>query len=308
MEAEMKRVEFRAMGCAMAAMVASADAGATSALRALPAQVEAWEQCLSRFRWDSELSRLNREAGRWTPVSTTLWAVLMHALWGARESNGIFTPTVLAALEAAGYDRSFERLGEAPIATHDVSIKHSWRDIEMDASRRSVRAPAGLHLDLGGVAKGWAAQEAARALSPFGPACVDAGGDIVVRGGPLPVGIADPSAPDQALAVVAVVDGAVATSGRDYRRWQAAGGGLQHHIIDPRTLKPAITDVVCASVIAPDAVSAEVGAKVALILGSERGLNWIEWRGWAALLVLQDGTARQSSRFGQHELREVMTR
>lgn len=303
----MQKIEFRAMGCAMMATVDAASPEATATLNALPAQFEAWEQCLSRFRDDSELSRLNHSNGQWTPVSSTLWTVLMHSIWGARESNGLVTPTLLAALEAAGYDRSFDALQTDTQPKHLLNVKHSWRDIEMDASRCAVRLPFGMRIDFGGVAKGWAAQEAARMLSKHGAAVVDAGGDIAVLGGPLPIGIADPFSPENAIAVVAVANAAVATSGRDYRRWQV-NGAWQHHIIDPRTLAPAQTDVLTASAIAPDAVSAEVAAKTMLILGSERGLGWIEWRGWSALLVLEDGTQIRSSRFAQHEYQQEVTR
>ena len=232
---DMQKIEFRAMGCAMMAMVDSSSPEATATLNALPAQFEAWEQCLSRFRDDSELTRLNRSHGQWTPVSGTLWAVLMHSIWGARESNGLVTPTLLAALEAAGYDRSFDALQADMQPKHLLNVKHSWRDIEVDAARCAVRLPFGMRIDLGGVAKGWAAQEAARMLSKHGAALVDAGGDIAVLGGPLPIGIADPFKPDDAIAVVVVANAAVATSGRDYRRWQM-NGTWQHHIIDPRTL------------------------------------------------------------------------
>jgi thiamine biosynthesis lipoprotein len=304
---DMQKIEFQAMGCHMMAMVDSASSDAIAILKSLPAQFEAWEQCLSRFRNDSELSRLNRSHGQWTPVSSTLWTVLMHTLWGARESNGIVTPTLLAPLESAGYDRSFNAMKADAQPKHLLTTKHSWRDIEMDANGCAVRLPFGMKVDLGGVAKGWAAQEAARTLGAFGAALVDAGGDIAVRGGPLPIGISNPFVPEEPLAVVAVANAAVATSGRDYRRWQM-NGTWQHHIIDPRTLAPAQTDVLTASAIAPDAVSAEVAAKAMLILGSEAGMNWIEWRGWPALLVLEDGTVVRSSRFAQHESQEEMTR
>jgi thiamine biosynthesis lipoprotein len=290
------------MGCGMMAMVDSTAPEALAALHALPAQFEAWEQCLSRFRESSELSRLNQSHGQWTPVSSTLWTVLMHALWGARESNGIVTPALLAALEAAGYDRSFDAMKADAQPRHLLNVKHNWRDIEMDVARCAVRLPYGMKIDLGGVAKGWAAQEAVRRLGVFGAALVDAGGDIAVRGGPLPIGISNPFQPETPLTVVAVSNAAVATSGRDYRRWQI-NGAWHHHIIDPRTLTPAQTDVLTVSVHAPDAVSAEVAAKTMLILGSEAGMNWIEWRSWPALLVLEDGTVMRSSAFAQHEWR-----
>jgi thiamine biosynthesis lipoprotein len=126
-----------------------------------------------------------------------------------------------------------------------------------------------MRLDLGGVAKGWAADQAAQRLASTGPVLVDAGGDISISG-PMadglgwPIAVANPFAPDDSLGLVRIVQGAVATSGRDYRHWQR-GGIEQHHIIDPRSGRPAETDVLSATVIAPDGPSAEMAAKVALL-------------------------------------------
>ena len=90
--------------------------------------------------------------------------------------------------------------------------------------------------------------------------------------------------------------GAVATSGRDYRRWQV-GGVWQHHILDPRTGRPAETDILSATVVAPDAYRAEVGAKTAFILGSSEGMKSIEdHHQFAALLVLEDGQVLYSNK------------
>jgi thiamine biosynthesis lipoprotein len=159
-----------------------------------------------------------------------------------------------------------------------------------------------VRLDLGGTAKGWAAAAAVRRLRSAGPALVDAGGDIVVSGpmadgGPWPIAIASPFGEgDAPLGVLRLSAGAVATSGRDYRRWRQ-GGEERHHLIDPRTGRPAETDVLAATVVAGDAVSAEAAAKTALILGSRAGMAWIEARpGLAALLALADGRVLHSRR------------
>jgi thiamine biosynthesis lipoprotein len=145
------------------------------------------------------------------------------------------------------------------------------------------------------VAKGWAADQAARRLSGFGPALVDAGGDIAVSGprtgaAPWTIGVANPFFPDDELETLLLAGGAgVATSGRDYRRWQR-NGQWYHHILDPRTGRPAETDVLTATVVAPTAAQAEVAAKVVLILGRQQGLAWLAARpALAACLVLQDG-------------------
>jgi FAD:protein FMN transferase len=293
----MQRLEFRAMGCQMAAVVDSDDDQAILALNAVPAWFEEWETSLSRFRPDSELNRLNQADGRPFHASDTLWQVLETAMAAARLSAGLVTPAVLEALEAAGYDKSFELLAADERNVHrpqEASLISDWQTIERDVARHIVLLPGGMRLDFGGVAKGWAADQAVRRLAPYGPALVDAGGDIAVNGTMSsgerwPIGIADPMAPERDLDLLMLGAGAVATSGRDYRRW-THDGQPQHHILDPRTGRPATTDVVSATVVAPSAREAEVAAKVAFILGSQTGLSWIEARPHlAALLVLEDG-------------------
>ncbi|HEU5015072.1 MAG TPA: FAD:protein FMN transferase [Roseiflexaceae bacterium] len=298
----MKIQSFHAMGCSMLAALDSDAPEAASKLAGIAERFAAWEQQLSRFLPDSELNALNRRAGAWTPVSDTLWHVLRAALHAAEASAGLVTPTLLTALEAAGYDQSFEQVRAADrLATTHMSRPqpYAWRAIRLDAARRTVWLPHGMRLDLGGIAKGWAAEQAADWLSADGPALVDAGGDIVVSGpradgSAWPIGIADPRQPGAQFGLLMIHSGGVATSGRDYRRWQR-NARWQHHIIDPRTNRPAITDVLSASVIAPTLRQAEMAAKVVFILGSHAGLLWIEAQPTlAGLLVCEDGSIRRS--------------
>jgi FAD:protein FMN transferase len=306
-----QRIEFRAMGCHMLALTGTDSPAAQQALSEVPAWFEAWEQCLSRFRPDSELSRLNQSAGAhsgWFETSETLWQVLQLSLDAARDSDGLVSPTMLGALEAAGYDRSFDVI-RTSFATLTIGqpiqpgAGADWHAVELDAARQAVRLPAGARIDLGGVAKGWAAGQAARRLSACGAALVDAGGDIAAYGAssaPFPIGVASPWKPGENLDLIMLGEGGVATSGRDYRRW-TFGGKVQHHIIDPRIGLPAATDVLSATVIAPSAPQAEVAAKVALILGSAAGLDWIEARpALAALLTTEFGDVYRSTRFAAH--------
>jgi thiamine biosynthesis lipoprotein len=277
------------------------DAEAAALLAAVPGWFEAWEQQLSRFRTDSDLSRLNEAAGRPVVVPPALWEVLNVAHDAARQSQGLVQPTILAALEAAGYDRSFGQLAPAmagaPLPAHPAD----WHALKLDRRTHTVTLPSGVRLDLGGVAKGWAADQAAQRLAEAGPALVDAGGDISVSGpmadgSPWPIAIANPFASDESLGLVLLPGGAVATSGRDYRRWRC-GGVEQHHIIDPRSGQPAQTDVLSATIIAPSGPTAEMAAKVALILGSRAGLAWLDARPTVAgLLVLEDRRILRSRR------------
>jgi thiamine biosynthesis lipoprotein len=298
----MQQIEFRAMGCHMRAMLDSDSAQSAERLAQIPDRFAEWESALSRFREDSELTRLNRQAGNAMRVSPTLWEAVSVALEAARRSEGLVTPTVLPALEAAGYDRSFDSLpgnGNGHLTgiqnTCQASASH-WRVIELDARARSIRLPEGVRLDLGGVAKGWAADKAVKLLGARAPALVDAGGDVAVRQPPRgergwPVAIANPLKPGEHVEMLLVSRGGVATSGRDYRRWKK-NGVEQHHLIDPRTGLPAETDVLTATVVAPTAFEAEVAAKAALILGGAAGLAWLEARpSLAGLLVCEDGRA-----------------
>ncbi len=303
----MHRIEFKAMGCQMMAAIDSEDGAARIALGQVAAWFEQWEQSLSRFRPDSDLSKLNNRSGRCVPVSKTLWEVLSVALTVAQQTDGIVVPTLLSALLAAGYDRSFDQLAAGAGKSNkppSPTIAGEWRNIELRRNHR-VCLPAGVTLDFGGIAKGWAAQQSVRRLLQYGPALVDAGGDIAISGpradgSKWPIGITDPFAPDKELELLMLERGGVATSGRDYRRWQQ-GGVERHHIIDPRNGQPAATNVMSATVIASDAMAAEVAAKVAFILGSDAGMQWLERHpSLAGLLVLEDGSALPSSRLAQY--------
>lgn len=299
----MADLRFRAMGSEMLVVLDAEGSRARRALAAVPGWFATWEAVLSRFRPSSELSRLNAAAGRVVRVSPVLWEVLQVALTVARRTGGLVTPTGLAALEAVGYDRSFTTLsatGPAP-APAPARALPAWQVIRCRPGPRSVLLPDGVRLDFGGVAKGWAADQAVRRLAATGPALVDAGGDIRVRGPqaggtPWPVGVADPRDPEHDLLLLALRRGGVATSGRDYRRWQR-GGVWQHHILDPRTGQPAATDVLSATVVGPTALAAEAAAKVVLIRGSRAGIAWIETQpALAALVVRDDGQVWTSAR------------
>ena len=304
---QVPRFYFAAMGCRM---LAALDAPGGGRLAEVPGWFAGWEAALSRFRPDSELCHLNAASGVPVPVSRPLWLVLQASLWAARVSEGLVVPTILPALELAGYNRPFDAIAaqtsadvlEAPT---EPGIVPDWRAIRCDAHTRSVLLPAGVRLDLGGVAKGWAADRALRQLRDAGPALIDAGGDIAVSAPPRgsrgwAIGVANPREPDRELALLCLARGGVATSGSDYRRWRRAGH-WQHHLIDPRTGRPADTDILSATVVAPSALEAEVAAKVALFLGQRAGLAWLDTRSHlAGLLVGPDGHVVTSRRWAQH--------
>lgn len=267
-------VSFRAMGSRIAIWLSASSMDDARILEQTPVWFEAWEANLSRFRPASELSFLNDHAGQWVRVSKDVCQVLERALDAARLTGGLVNPLILPALEAAGYDHTFEADHFEPGPARPVGPAPDWRDIALDPGHSLVWIPAGTRLDLGGIAKGWAAQQAAERLAEVGACLVDAGGDMVGRGTPDPdkhagwaVALAGPQGEAGGSAdLIMLTDAAVATSGIDYRRWQRNGQVL-HHVIDPRTGQPAQTDVLSATVVAADAVHAEAWAKAALIDG-----------------------------------------
>lgn len=270
----MSRVTFKAMGTGIDAWCEDVDAADL---------VRAWftdvESVCSRFRPGSELSRINRSSSG-TVVLSTMLADVMRAADRARFLTGGLVDVGLGAeLAAWGYDRSFEQV----------------RDVEAAPSRRShpswqihdhalTRGPGTL-IDLGGVAKGWACDQAVeRGLARV----VSAGGDINSDDPLTVVTVMDPFG--ELAARVSVGVGALATSSTTRRRWKVGGRDVSH-IIDPRTMEPVASPVLSATVVARSAVDAEAGAKAALLLGDD-ALVWAADADWidGALVVWHDGS------------------
>jgi thiamine biosynthesis lipoprotein len=305
----LNRISLRAMGSGISIALQAHGEQASRPLAEAARWFHEVERCLGRFDPESDLCALNRASGSPMSVGPMLWEAIHIAIAAAEATDGLVTPTLLQAIESAGYDCSFDNL---PVAREEPAgqppATNDFRKIALDESTRSVGLPAGMRLDLGGTAKGWAADTIAARLAQHGPAQVDAGGDIAVSGplsgnSPWKIAVASPHVPDEMLGVVALVSGGIATSGRHYRRWQRHGV-WQHHIIDPRTGEPAVTDVVSATVVARNALAAEVAAKRVLIVGSQQGLAWLESEpALAGLVVVEDGTVIESQRMRRYRSR-----
>ena len=271
---------------------------------------------LTRFEPDSELSRFNARAGEWVNVSPVIEQLLRAAIYSFEESGGLVNVAVLPALIAAGYDQTFEEVARREVSAlgstakwqenvlvrqRDVAIRQAhvaeserkvatYREA-LDEHRAGGEAiaplpdllnvvpgrallRAGAAIDLGGIAKGWIAD---RAVERLGRNClVSCGGDLHARGGGetgegWPVGFGDRT--------LLLEDTAAATSGTTKRRW----GEGRHHLIDPRTGLPATSDLSEVSVLASNALDAEIFAKTALLLGSARAEDYLRPRskGWA---------------------------
>lgn len=282
---------FYAMGSQMAVWLEHEDAQfAQQKLMKVASLFDQEEERLSRFLPNSELCQLNARAGEWVMVSEPLWAVVYRAVQLAEATAGLFNPTLLSALENVGYTRSFADLGVVPqVLPDDIwAGTHHYKYIEFDVVKQAIRLPAGVRLDLGGIGKGATAETAVSYLSPHGPCLIDAGGDLTAGSAPYnwegwPVAIKAPWS-CQDLMRLWLANASLATSGVDYRRWQQ-GSITQHHIIDGRTGKPAQTDLLTASILAPTACMAEAWATAMLVAGHEDSMAYAEEANLPACLI-----------------------
>ena len=263
MNGRLHHSSFRAMGTACTVSVTAREADRLRARQALVAastEVEACEHALSRFDPASDLSRLNAASGEWVEIDLRLERALRAALRLREETAGRFDPTILPALVAAGYDRSFEQLAERPART--AAGWQAGAEIELSPGR--ARIERGAAVDLGGIGKGFSAGCVLTAMRDAWPAMpgaiVDLGGDIAAWGsppdrGPWRIAIADPRSDGTTLGVLQLEQGGVATSGRNARRFGPAGS--LHHLIDPDTGAPASRGPLAVTVVAPDPAEAE---------------------------------------------------
>lgn len=299
------RARWSALGTGVELVVVGDERALERARIAVERELEAVDRACSRFRPDSDLSRLNRRSGEAVAVSPLLIEATRLALRAARLTDGDVDPTIGAALELAGYDRDWALIESQPEldaaprahARVHVRVRPDWMAVKVDARRGTIRLPRGVKLDLGATAKAWAADRAARAAAKAGGcgALVSLGGDLATAG-PCPAGgwrvhVTDdhrdgPDAPGQ---TIAIRTGAIATSSTRVRRWRR-GGEPMHHIIDPATGAPARTPWRTASVAAADCADANIAATAAIVRG-ERAVAWLAQAGLPARLVANDGEA-----------------
>jgi thiamine biosynthesis lipoprotein len=260
----------------------------------LAADLDQVDVACSRFRADSEIRALRTGNGRPVLVSPLLAEAITVALRAARLTDGDVDPTVGAAMSAVGYDRDFERVPRiGPPVVVTTRTVPGWREVHLEG--RSLTMPAGVKLDLGATAKAWAAdRSAARISSRLGcGVLVSLGGDIAVAGPETPEGGwrvrvqdvtgAPEDPPGGPYALIAIRAGGLATSSTAARRWQR-GGDVLHHILDPRTGRPAEPVWRTVSVAADSCADANAASTAAIIRGRD-ALGWLAKLGLPARLV-----------------------
>lgn len=258
-------------------------------------EVAALDAACSRFRDDSELARLNRDAGRTVEVGPLLLEAIGVALRSAEATGGLVDPTVGRALRALGYDCDFDVVvRKSPHPRFSLIPATGWRSVQIDLDRATVTLRRGTELDLGATAKAFAADRIAEAAHTATGAAVlvSLGGDIAVRGAPpggWPIRVTDHHrSASTAGQTVAIQSGGVASSSTTVRRWRSGSVGL-HHIVDPATGSPAREHWRTVSVAAHSCVDASTAATAAILEG-ERALARLEAQGLPARLVQLDGS------------------
>jgi len=274
-------------------------------LRAAKAAVDevvaAMDLAASRFRDDSELSRLNASPERDVTVSPLLAQAIAAALRGAELSGGAVDPTVGSAVRLAGYDTDF---AQVPADGDRIRLYAErvpgWRAVRLDRTARTVRVPRGVEIDLGATAKALTSDLAAAAASKaIGGAgvLVSLGGDIAVAGEAPAEGWSiqtsdDSAAPiDETQEAISITSGGIATSSTTVRRW-TRGGVVMHHIIDPATGLPADTCWRTVSVVAANCVDANIASTAAIVM-SRSAISWLEAGHLPARLVDLSGNVQR---------------
>ena len=289
--AEWHQREAAIMGTRIAVEVWHEDAErADAAIDAVIAEMHRIDDLMSHYKPESQLSLINREAANGpVKVDAELAALIARALEFSELSDGAFDITYASVGYLYDY-REHRHPTEAQIQAALPAI--SWRHVVVDREASTVRfLMPGVRIDLGGIAKGYAADSCVRILRAMGiqHASVTAGGDTRLlgdrRGRPWVVGIRHPDDPGRVIARIPLEDAAISTSG-DYERFFDEDGVRYHHIIDPHTGKSP-HGIRSVTVIGPNATVTEGLTKSVFIMGTERGLALIDTQPDVDAVVVQ---------------------
>ncbi|MEK7130305.1 MAG: FAD:protein FMN transferase [Patescibacteria group bacterium] len=281
--------EFKAMGTDIFAAINCGDKKyAELEFENIKSEISVFENRFSRFKKDSELSKLNKSAGGFFQASDEMIELLLCAKEAYEITNGIFDPAVLPILEKIGYNQDFDKIKEGikkiskKQIQKDFSNLPKFEDIVIDNRNKIVKLPQGVKIDLGGIAKGFIIDRIVMRLrNKFENFWISAGGDMYLFGRDSEnknwqVGVQNPLEHSQDILFLNIPTrgAAAATSGITKRKGKS-GNFVWHHLIDPRTGLPADNDILAATVIADSVWQADVLAKTALILGKKEGIDFL---------------------------------
>ena len=293
-------VDGNALGGSLRVVVTRA-ADLAAAKTAVDQLVRAVDRAASRFRDDSELSRLNAGPDREVVISPLLAKLIAAALRGARLTGGAVDPSIGSAIKLAGYDADFAAVPADGTAI-DLVVRRvpGWQAIAFHEASRTIRVPRGVEIDLGATAKSLAsdlAAAAAIAKIDGGGVLVSLGGDIAVAGEPPAEGWLIQASEDSGASInegeetISISSGGIATSSTTVRRWTRGGVAL-HHIIDPVTGLPSAGPWRTATVVAGACVDANIASTAAIVMGTA-AVPWLVANRLQARLVGRDGSVHR---------------
>jgi len=259
------------------------------------------EGLMSTYIPDSEISRINRAAGKQAvAVSPEVEEVIREGIFWSEQSNGAFDITVEPLVQLWDFDGEKEFIpGESTIRKTASLVNYRNIEIKDHTVRLKNR---GMAINVGGLAKGYAVDRAISILrSKVSSGIVNAGGDLYAFGqkskqSSWTIGLQHPRKPQDLLAAFAVKNQAIATSG-DYQRYFMKDGVRYHHIFDPQTGRPARL-MISTTIITTEVMDADALATAVFVMGPDKGIEWVDsMANIEAMLVLEDGSIRYSKSF-----------
>ena len=267
------------------------------------------EKKWSRFIDTSEISLINNSDGKEMYVSADTVTLVRYLVDAQSRTHGLFDPSLLPALIGLGYGAS--RLDSS--MKSDIAPNAQWAiplsETRIDSASGAVRLPSGATLDPGGLGKGLAGDIVATELISLGASgvCVSIGGDMRIAGesegnGGWSVAVESPFDESNDLTTLVLKSGGIATSSTRGKRWVGPLGEM-HHVLNPSTSTPlseSAGQLVQSTVLASEAVWAEVFATALLVGGLEQGMPLIDQLGMAAMAVTVDGDLIESSTWKEY--------
>lgn len=270
---------FTAMDTGMALTVHAADqAAAEDAAEACEQRIRELDELLAPAGSESELARANAAGGTPTAVSASVLALASEALDVAHETEGAFDPTVYPLTNAWGFTDGDHRV-PSPDERAALLPRVGFEAVHVDAAAETLTLTNEAQIDMGGVAKGFAADELSALLRERGVASAlfDLGGNVTAfgskpAGSAWKVGIADPNAPDQLAGTLELCDATASTSGA-YQRFFDEDGTRYHHLLDPATGYPAASDLASVTVVGANGARCDALSTACYVMGLDRSLD-----------------------------------
>lgn len=268
-----------------------------AALQKASDKIKSLEAMLSVTNEESEIFVLNAEQGKQTEISSDTSFLIARSLEINRDTNGAFDITLYPVSKEWGFTTGIYKVPSQ--ADIDELLSNVGSDnIILDPDGKSAMLKNGANIDLGGIAKGYAGSCAADIIKAEGvtSAILNMGGNVQTvgtkpDGSSWRVGIQDPLDSASLVGTVTVADKAVVTSGGYERYFEDEDGNTYWHILDPKTGRPAVTDIISVTVIGSDGTTCDALSTSLFVMGTEKSVEYLKTvRDYNAVIVTNNNT------------------